>query len=273
MIENSYNDFRVGLVFSLLAHGVLFYCLLFMVMPRWKNLGQPVVYSITLEGGKSLGGIAQVPSTDKTAVLAPPKVLNEKASEAAKAKSLEEKNAEISLAEKKAEEAKKIAQQKKLEEEKKAAEKKKTEEAKKKAQEQLNKGQIDKQYQAEMQRYLGESTDAGGKGFGAGRLGGKSMGGGRLAPPEFFAYRDLLKRTIKQGWRWYDTSSSIKTTVYFEIARDGKISNIEMVESSGNREFDDSVVRAIFKASPVPPPPASVYDMFEKVRIQFDPTE
>ncbi len=284
LIEGSIKEFRVGLFFSLIFHGVLFYCMLFLATPAWNKMGEPVVYSITLEGGKTLGGISQVPKDDKKSPVAPPKAVSGSPEKSESKQKLveEDKTAEVSLMEK-AEQEKKLAEQKKKEEEeKKLAEKKKADDAAKKAaddkakaekQKQQSAAELNKQYQQAMQRYLGESSDAGGKGFGAARLGGSGMGGGVLRPPEFFTYRDLLKRTIKQGWRWFDTSSEIHALAYFEIAKDGTIGNVSIVQGSGNREFDDSVIRAIYKASPVPPPPDNVYEFFEKVRIEFDPSE
>lgn len=268
MIEAARNEFGVGLLLSCMGHALLLYAMVFLITPRFADLGKPVVYSVTLEGGKTLGGISQVAATDKKEPVAPPKNVSapEKAPEKEPEKLVtEDKKAEVSLAEK---------EKQKLEE-KKAAEKE-AESKKQKAQakptpKQPTAAEIDKEYQKAMQRYRGESTDAGGKGFGAGSLGGSGMGGGVLRPPEFFQYRDLLKATIKHGWRWYDTSASLTALVYLEMSREGVISNVAIAQSSGNREYDESVVRAVYKASPVPPPPASVYEFFEKVRIEFQP--
>jgi len=273
LVGRATNDFQVGLFFSLLGHGMLFYSLLFLVTPRFSNLGAPVVYSVTLEGGKTLGGISQVPLTDKKTLIAPPKNVSvppekgtEKKAGKEKAELDKKEGAQVSLAEKK--------------EETKPAEKKgetKPEQGKKEGAKdgQKNKpltaGEINKQYQQAMQRYLGESADAGGKGFGAARLGGSGMGGGVLRPPEFFRYRDLLKNHIKKGWRWYDTTAQLTAWVYFELRPDGTIDNVSLAQSSGNREYDESVLRAVYKASPAPPPPESVYQFFEKVRIEFQP--
>ena len=269
MVGSSKNDFYVGLIFSVLGHCMLFYTLLFLAVPRIADLGKPVVYSITLEGGKTLGGIAQVPQTDKQAPLAPPKNVS---AEPDQAKVEAEKNkapekAEVSIPDKKEPETPKVDEKNQAEKKTKEAEKVKE------APKQPPAADVNRQYQKAMQRYLGESSDGGGKGFGAARLGGSGMGGGVLRPPEFFQYRDLLKNRIKSGWRWYDTTANLTAWVYFELGRDGTITNVSVVQGSGNSEFDESVVRAIYKASPVPPAPENVYQFFEKVRIEFNPSE
>jgi TolA protein len=82
-----------------------------------------------------------------------------------------------------------------------------------------------------------------------------------------------LEQYIKSGWVWSDTTSALVTQVVFEMSPDGRISGVNISKGSGNRAYDDSVLRAIGKASPAPPPPASVYEFFRSVRMTFDPRE
>ena len=91
---------------------------------------------------------------------------------------------------------------------------------------------VDKRLQAALQRYLGESSEGGGKGFGAARVGGQGMGGGVVRPPEFFVYEKLLRSRIKDAWRWYDTNASLITQVSFEIEPDGMVKNVRLVKGS-----------------------------------------
>lgn len=233
---------------------------------RGNGLVEPAtVYSVTVEAGSVIGGVSQVAKDDKKSPLAPHKKVakEEKSQKKEIAEKKEEKRekekekAEISLKQKKEEQLKKEAEKKK------AQAKKESDSA----------AEINKQLEKAMQRYKGESTDAGGKGFGAATFGGKGMGGGVLLPAEALAYRDTLKDKIKEGWRWYDTNAALVTTVTFDIAPNGDLSQVSVSTSSGNREFDDSVLRAIFKASPVPAPPEKVYQYFKRVRMVFDPRE
>ena len=264
-----------------MAYGVFFY------VAKPISLRPPEVYSITLEGGKTLGGLSQVPANDKKAPVAPPKASGQEAAELQAKKLAKEaqdaKDAEVSLAEKEAllklEREKADEEKKKAEaDKKKDEERKKADEAKKKADEAKKARQAledtEKQYQKSMQRYLGESSDAGGKGFGAAKVtGGNGMGGGVLRPPEFFIYRDLLKNHIKKGWNWYDQNATLSTVISFRVSPDGALSDINIDTGSGNRNYDESVLRAVEKASPAPVPPAKVYEFFKEVRMTFTPGE
>lgn len=131
----------------------------------------------------------------------------------------------------------------------------------------------DSDYQQAMQRYLGHSSDAGGSGFGGAALGGQGMGGGIVKPREFFIYMQLLKDRVKQGWRWFDSRATLVAEVEIAIAPSGTIDNQRIIRSSGNNEFDQSVLRAVRAANPLPPPPQNVYADFRLVRILFDPRE
>ncbi len=129
---------------------------------------------------------------------------------------------------------------------------------------------VDAAYKNAMQRYLGDSSQARGAGFGAARLGGQGFGGGEVKPPEFFAYLQTVKEAVKREWRWFDRRSVLIVEVELQIERDGTIGDQRIVRGSGNDDYDDSVYRAIVAASPLPPPPASVYRDFQRVRVIFD---
>lgn len=265
-----HDYFAHSLTLSILLHiGVS----LAVVYQAGLNSGvviKPVIYSVTIEAGKSLGGISQVPDKAKTQ-LAPPK----KVTQAPKKVVSPVEKAEVSLAEKKPE--KKVEPPKKVvkEQVKNAPtpkEKPKPSPANKTPpKESLQ--DINKKLEQAMQRYLGESSDSGGKGFGAGALGGTKMGGGVVRPPEFFSYKAILEERIKSGWRWFDTSAALIAQVEFKIGPNGAITDVVIVKHSGSPEFDDSVERAVKKADPAPAPPASVYSFFSLVRMTFDPRE
>ena len=257
------TNFYFGLGASILGHLLALYILIFGVSSKGV-FEEPIVYSITLEGGKSLGGMSQVPKETKDKAMAPAKnVRNPTKGELPK-----EEKAEVSVKEEK----KEVKVVKKGEEKKEEAKKevKKKPEVKSK---EPTPDDINKRLQAAVQRYVGESSDAGGKGFGAAKLGGNSMGGGVIRPPEFFTYKKLLEDRIKDGWRWYDTNAVLIARVDFSISPEGRLSNVQISQGSGNREFDESVVRAVLKGDPAPAPPGSVYEFFKDVRMTFDPRE
>ena len=287
---NNYEKF--GLVSSLCVHFCVFAWALFFSRLEIEDIETPI-YSVTMEGGKTIGGRMQVAKDEKKTQVAPPKNVAE---EQHKQEKKEEKKEEI-----KPKEPEKIKEEpkKELEDDKDAVpiekptvapttapkkeetKEEKKEEQKKADKQEVKKGEakkeppvdINKEYQKAMQRYLGDSTEAGGNGFGAAKLGGNAMGGGIVKPREFFIYLEKLKNALKGHWTWYDKSNLLIATVTMEIAQDGTVTGSRIKKSSGNSLFDDSVLRAVREASPVPPPPAIVYNDFKLVDIVFDPRE
>jgi len=254
---------KVGVATSSFGHLILILALAFNIVLGPGRIKDQIVYSVTLEGGKSLGAISQVPK-DKKSVMAPPKKA--------------ETPKKTTLQKKKAEDKKKIPEKapEKAKEDKKAIPIK---ESKAKKEDNKNKKveekpvDLDQKLQQAVQRYTGESAAAGGSGFGAGRLGGEQLGGGVVRSPEFFAYKELLENYIKSGWRWYDPNAKLAAQIEFNLSPEGKIEEIKISGSSGVAEFDDSALRAVNKANPVPAPPESVYEFFKNVRITFEPGE
>lgn len=288
-----------GLLFSVVGHAAIFLSLVIGEIFGGDEFGPETIYSITLEGGAQLGGLSQNPNKNNKEKPVPPKPVSSKVEQKEekiekKEPVKEEKKTEPIEVEKEAEVSTKpeptkpepvvtpkpVKKEEPKKEEKKV-EPKKTEPPKKEEKKVENpqkdpnqsKIELEKEYQKAMQRYQGESTDAGGQGFGAGRVGGQGMGGGELRPPEFFTYRDLIKRTMKKNWSWFDTATSLRATVTFSIEPNGELGDVSIVKSSGNSLFDNSVIRAILKSSPLPPPPENVYQWFKVVRTEFDPQE
>ena len=263
---------RQGVVASVIGHVVLAIFMFTNFGSGWGGFQQPVIYSVTIEGGKKLGGISQVPEKDQKAPLAPPKKTS------SEEKKVEEKKPEPKVEPKKEEpkipeaETGEVQIKKKVEPKKEDPKPVKKEPPKKAVD---PKEEANKKYQEAMQRYLGESSNAGGGNqFGAAALGAANgMGGGVVRPPEFFAYMKKLEEYIKSGWIWNDNTAALVSQVVFEMSPDGRISGITITKGSGNRSYDDSVYRAVLKASPAPPPPTSVYEFFRSVRMTFDPRE
>lgn len=279
--------FRTGLSASIVAHIALAVFALNAVGPDLRDFGKPMVYSVSIEGSSKIGGISQVPKDDKKKQMAPPKAVEEqKQAEKANVPSEAPEDAEVSIAEatpvptekpkdtpkprptpkKKAtpkQQAKPRATPKKKVTKPKAAPRKK----------EPSLAEINKKLQAAMQRYTGESTDAGGKGFGSAGGSGNGMGGGAQRPPEFFTYMKKLEFHIKAGWRWHNTSDPLVARVCFKITPAGELQRVRMCGSSGNREYDDSVLRAVHKSNPAPVPPPAVYHFFKDVRMTFNPID
>ncbi len=277
---------RTGFSLSIIGHVLLAVLVFVKIFPNFGDMPEPVVYSISIEGGKNLGGMAQVPKDDKPSPMAPvknvaaetkPEVVTKPEPEKKVAQDEPVDDAEVSTAEKKPTPAptpKPTPQKTPPPKASPTPTKKSDAKATGKEVKKSDGEDVDKRLQAALQRYLGESSDAGGKGFGAARVGGGGMGGGVVRPPEFFVYEKIVRTRIKEAWRWYDTASTLITVIAFDIEPDGVIKNVRLVKTSGDSSYDESVLRAATKASPLPPPPKSVYEQyFKSVRITFDPRE
>jgi TonB family protein len=93
-------------------------------------------------------------------------------------------------------------------------------------------------------------------------------------PLEFLIYTNLVRGKIKGMWSWPDKEAALSATVHLEIESDGTIKNVRLVQGSGDPDFDQSVLAVTTKASPLPPPPPTLYERyFKALRITFDPRE
>lgn len=105
---------------------------------------------------------------------------------------------------------------------------------------------------------------------------GASVGGavaGRRVPPETLAYFHALDERIRENWTVPDLalsdSRSLIVRIRITIERDGTVTNVRMEKTSGNPYFDDSVLRAITKASPLPVPPEQLRGAEDHYEIGF----
>lgn len=304
--QNKTTSYLIGILLSLFAHVA---CVVIAVVALENKSAQavlaPEVFTVTLEPGEKLGGINQVPKegakAQKVLPDAPPAADEpvKKAEPAAKKieaptavediekkKQDEQKKKEAELKKKQeAEKKRKEVEAKKREDEKRkkeaeakkreADQKRKEEAAKRKREEEARaKAERDRKLRQAIERsasrYEGESTNAGGEGFGAARTGGSGMGGGTLESIEFISYRNALEAHIKGGWHWLPGAQQLRAIVRVTILPTGAIQNAAILQSSGRDDFDDSILRAVYKASPVPPAPAHLYKRFQDVRITFD---
>ena len=98
-------------------------------------------------------------------------------------------------------------------------------------------------------------------------------GGGTVVGTEFLIYRQRVSSIIKENWVETDHRSGIMARVRFEISPEGEVSNIRLEQSSGDKAYDLSVMRAVQRSSPLPPPPERHRDDFHEVEIDFHPEE
>jgi len=78
-------------------------------------------------------------------------------------------------------------------------------------------------------------------------------------PPEYLAYFRALDEKVRANWTVPPLPAGERRALVVQIRvaiePDGRVSEIVVEKGSGNLYFDDSVLRAIRKASPLPVPP------------------
>lgn len=96
-------------------------------------------------------------------------------------------------------------------------------------------------------------------------------GGGLVRGLEFIMYTEQVKRRVRDSWIVAEKKAGLKATVRFGIRPDGEIFAVELLKPSGDRAFDESVVRAVRQANPLPPPPQAYQQEFamQKVEVTF----
>jgi TonB family protein len=91
------------------------------------------------------------------------------------------------------------------------------------------------------------------------------------------AYVAAMIRKISQNWNQSSIdpaargSRSIHATVVFTIMRDGTVKDIHIAEGSRNSSFDNSGLRALYDASPMPQLPADYNGTYLTVTFDFLP--
>ncbi|HEU4344305.1 MAG TPA: TonB family protein [Candidatus Binatia bacterium] len=120
----------------------------------------------------------------------------------------------------------------------------------------------------------GEALRTGpGEGEGAAALGAGGRGGGVVKGIEFLIYQNKMFETIKANWAWVGQKSELKVVVRFGVRENGDIVGLKIVQASGDPSYDDSVLRALRKSSPLPAPPESYRKDFANVEITFRPKD
>ena len=111
-----------------------------------------------------------------------------------------------------------------------------------------------------------------GVGDGAAALGQGGRGGGTVVKgAEFLMYQTKIVSMIKENWAWPGQKGSLKALVRFGIKDNGEITGIKIAEASGDPAFDESILRALRKSSPLPAPPEPYRKDFAHVEMNFQP--
>ena len=89
----------------------------------------------------------------------------------------------------------------------------------------------------------------------------------------FLAYQQRVVQTVKGVWTNAAIRPGLVAKVRFQIAPDGNVSGVRLEHPSGDTAFDGSVVRAVQRANPLPPPPVRYANEFRDFIIEFHSEE
>jgi colicin import membrane protein len=108
---------------------------------------------------------------------------------------------------------------------------------------------------------------------GAGRSGKPSGWEERQAEVLYSAYYDEDERRVRQNWippqNFDPRRDSLITIVSLVLLPDGRIQNSFIEQPSGSPYFDQSVMRAILKSDPFPPPPVGLTTESFELGLRF----
>ena len=269
--------------FSLLFHGAVILALFAMPFLPSDNRPSYPIYTVDLVGGEKIGGnnlgtelfpSGAAKATPKKATPEPPTPIPERKQE----KSVKPVENEALAKEKVAlkEVTKKDSTRKEPTKEAKS-ESNAEESALDRVRERLIQSAVDRaksRSESAEKSSKGELLSSGsGEGEGAAALGPGGRGGGVVKGMEFIIYQNRMLSSIKDNWAWVGQKSNLKVVVHFSIKDSGEITGLTIVEPSGDRSYDESVLRAVKKSSPLPPPPESSRKDFADVELTFRPKD
>jgi TonB family protein len=93
---------------------------------------------------------------------------------------------------------------------------------------------------------------------------------------EYSAYYDQVERAVRENWippqnMNFDEESAI-AVVSLTLLPDGRVVKSYIEETSGDPQFDQSVMRAILKSTPFPPPPIGLKQQSFDLGLRFHST-
>ncbi|WP_028894162.1 cell envelope integrity protein TolA [Syntrophorhabdus aromaticivorans] len=118
-----------------------------------------------------------------------------------------------------------------------------------------------------------ERWGGGGGGTGGGGFPGSGDGGGRALDPASQRYLLEVWERIKNAWGLPGMSSSkrnLETIVTIRIRKDGKIVDVNVEKRSGNRVYDESILR-VLRSVDLPPIPSSLNMDSMEIGFRFLP--
>lgn len=88
------------------------------------------------------------------------------------------------------------------------------------------------------------------------------------APSDLSSYSDAMHEKIASKWSPPSIDKDAKVVLEFTIQKNGHVIREKVYQSSGNKQLDDSAMKALRKASPLPPLPLNLEQ--ESLTVKFD---
>ncbi len=84
-------------------------------------------------------------------------------------------------------------------------------------------------------------------------------------------YMNNMQHTVKANWNPKTNSeNSTRVVLKYRIHKNGEISNIEVLKSSGDKEMDKTAIEAVKKSSPLAELPDALQENYVDVNFSFD---
>jgi colicin import membrane protein len=118
----------------------------------------------------------------------------------------------------------------------------------------------------------GAATSGGLMGMGSGGLAGSGEGGGGIVDPLMQKYHMDVDEKIQEAWRQpASVKKDLQTLLTIKVRRDGLVVDVAVDQASGNRAYDESIMRAIKAAQPLPRIPAGIREDIVELGFRFRP--
>ena len=125
----------------------------------------------------------------------------------------------------------------------------------------------------EMKERSGSEDVASARGStGQGGLGGAG-GGGRLIDPALARYLVGVRDRIESAWTipFISGQKNLEARATIKVRKDGRVVDINLDKRSGNRVYDESVVRVLRMIDPLPPLPSSITEDPLEIELTLRP--
>jgi len=84
-------------------------------------------------------------------------------------------------------------------------------------------------------------------------------------------YLNILLNKINKNWQnpFKGKDIVLKSIVYFEVDKNGKIYNVRLEENSGDQIYNETTIRAVTLTKKLPPLPQEFSDDYLKIHLEF----